>query len=176
MSRPDPTEAISLREDPSRIPNPSHRHAAPSAPWPWVDLSDGELDLQPSQTSPRSYNCLIFFTGVDPQQLTSELPPVPELCSHADCGDECWKNYPKSRFPNWTKRQVKKSKILKAVEEYNPNQECKLYYVDVDDRGRFSNVKDTVIGEKDLHQNWRFFVDNEVSRTNLVTLALLIAV
>ena len=24
-----------------RVPHPSHRHAAPSAPWPWVDLDDG---------------------------------------------------------------------------------------------------------------------------------------
>lgn len=24
-----------------RAPQSSHRHAAPSAPWPWVDLDDG---------------------------------------------------------------------------------------------------------------------------------------
>ena len=24
-----------------RVPHPSHRHAAPSAPWPWVDMDDG---------------------------------------------------------------------------------------------------------------------------------------
>ena len=30
------------KEDKDRIPHPSHRHASPSAPWPWVDLEDGE--------------------------------------------------------------------------------------------------------------------------------------
>lgn len=40
-------DAISLRKDPGRIPNPSHRHAAPSAPWPWLDLNDGQLAVSP---------------------------------------------------------------------------------------------------------------------------------
>ena len=30
------------KEDKGKIPHPSHRHAAPSAPWPWVDLEDGK--------------------------------------------------------------------------------------------------------------------------------------
>lgn len=34
-------EIRSLKEDSSRVPHPSHRHAAPSAPWPWIDLDDG---------------------------------------------------------------------------------------------------------------------------------------
>jgi hypothetical protein len=38
--------AYSVRKDPKedkeRIPHPSHRHASPSAPWPWVDIEDGE--------------------------------------------------------------------------------------------------------------------------------------
>ena len=32
----------STNSDPNRIAPPSHRHAAPSAPWPWVDIGDGE--------------------------------------------------------------------------------------------------------------------------------------
>jgi len=31
------------QDDPRRVPHPSHRHAAPSAPWPWVDLEDRAL-------------------------------------------------------------------------------------------------------------------------------------
>lgn len=27
----------------NQIPTPSHRHAAPSAPWPWINIHDGEL-------------------------------------------------------------------------------------------------------------------------------------
>ena len=29
------------KEKLDRVPHPSHRHAAPSAPWPWIDLDDG---------------------------------------------------------------------------------------------------------------------------------------
>jgi len=43
---PANAELISLRSkkeprDDNSVPHPSHRHAAPSAPWPWVDLEDG---------------------------------------------------------------------------------------------------------------------------------------
>ncbi|KAF8991947.1 hypothetical protein BDQ17DRAFT_1370148 [Cyathus striatus] len=48
----------------SLIPNPSHRHAAPSAPWPWMDIDD----------------------AVDQTQLITELPPIPEDCDHNACG------------------------------------------------------------------------------------------
>ena len=37
--------SIQLRrdtKDDKRVPVPSHRHASPSAPWPWVDLDDGK--------------------------------------------------------------------------------------------------------------------------------------
>ena len=34
-------EKQSSKEDLNRVPHPSHRHAAPSAPWPWIDLEDG---------------------------------------------------------------------------------------------------------------------------------------
>ena len=43
---PSNAELISLRskretEDDNRVPLLSHRYAASSAPWPWVDLDDG---------------------------------------------------------------------------------------------------------------------------------------
>ncbi|KAF9444896.1 hypothetical protein P691DRAFT_806548 [Macrolepiota fuliginosa MF-IS2] len=151
MNRPNPTDQFTPTGDPTRVPNPPHRHAAPSAPWPWVDLSD----------------------EVDPGQLTSELPPVPELCDHEKCGDTCWRNYPISRFPNWTRSQVNKSKILKVVEEYNRDKECKLYYVDVDDRGRFTSAEETVITENEIQWGWQFFVENK-RRPNLRVRALFI--
>jgi len=31
------------KDDRTRVPHPSHRHASPSAPWPWVDLGDGKF-------------------------------------------------------------------------------------------------------------------------------------
>lgn len=136
--QPGATFDIPFNEDEARIPNPSYRHAAPSAPWPWVDLND----------------------EVDQEQLKSELPPVPAICDHTNCGDACWKNYPQSRFPNWTRRQVKKSKILKAVEEYDRDRPCRLFYVDVDDQGKFSNADETVVTEKNVIHRWQFFVDD----------------
>jgi len=43
--RSAPSMRVSIRmppmDDPDRVPHPSHRHAAPSAPWPWIDLEDG---------------------------------------------------------------------------------------------------------------------------------------
>ena len=30
-----------------RIPHPPYRHAAPSAPWPWLDISDGRYSPTP---------------------------------------------------------------------------------------------------------------------------------
>ena len=38
-----------------QIRPPSHRHAAPSAPWPWVDISDGESSFYYSLVYPLTY-------------------------------------------------------------------------------------------------------------------------
>ncbi|KAF8955067.1 hypothetical protein BDZ97DRAFT_1765535 [Flammula alnicola] len=105
------------KEDKTRVPHPSHRHAAPSAPWPWVDLED----------------------EVDHDQLECPLPPIPPLCDHKDCGG-CWTGYPQSRFPNWTHRQVLKSRIYGAIHDYNKESPCILHRVDVDSNGFFTNA------------------------------------
>ncbi|KAF8892904.1 hypothetical protein BD779DRAFT_1765736 [Infundibulicybe gibba] len=99
---------IQAEDDDTRVPAPSHRHAAPSAPWPWVDLED----------------------EVDSEQLNTPLPPVPPLMLGG---------YPQSRFPNWTPRQVDKSGITDAIQYYRRDTPCIVYYVDVDDRGIFTN-------------------------------------
>ncbi|KAF8153212.1 hypothetical protein B0H34DRAFT_820059 [Crassisporium funariophilum] len=110
---------LNVKDDPTRVPHPSHRHAAPSAPWPWVDLED----------------------EVDRRQLeVVGLPPIPPICDHkaATC-QNCWKGYPQSRFPNWTRRQVLKSKIWNAIHNYRQDQPCVCYQVDVDLNGLFVN-------------------------------------
>lgn len=104
--------------------------------------------------------------------MVSELPPVPALCDHSDCGGECWKNYPESRFPNWTRSQVKKSKILKAVEEYDQEKPCKLYNVDVDTDGRFSNAEETEVTKDNITESWHAFVANEVCPTCLAVVVV----
>ncbi|EKM78431.1 hypothetical protein AGABI1DRAFT_129541 [Agaricus bisporus var. burnettii JB137-S8] len=125
--------------DTLRVPNPSHRHAAPSAPWPWVDLGDE------------------FDRGL----LDSELPPVPPLCDHTLCGGSCWKNYPESRFPNWTEHQVEKCDIQRIIKKRDP---CRLHVVDVDKEGIFTIPLENGVMEvtqKNIEQSWKAFVANE---------------
>ncbi|KAF4612869.1 hypothetical protein D9613_011170 [Agrocybe pediades] len=94
-----------------RIDPPSHRHAAPSAPWPWIDIGD----------------------DVDPVELESNSPTVPTPCNHDPC-QACWRDYPKSLYPNWTPRQVKKSNIALAKKTH---RKCTIYQLDVDNQGLF---------------------------------------
>ncbi|KAF5325041.1 hypothetical protein D9619_009599 [Psilocybe cf. subviscida] len=122
------------REDKTRVPHPSHRHASPSAPWPWVDLED----------------------EVDANQLESPLPPTPPLCSHnePECKN-CWKGYPRSQFPNWTHRQVIKSKIDNAIRDYNKASPCVLHRMDVDKNGLFTNPGSIVANHGEESRTWR---------------------
>ncbi|CAA7269923.1 unnamed protein product [Cyclocybe aegerita] len=119
-------------EEARRVAPPSHRHAAPSAPWPWVDLED----------------------EVDKKQLESSLPPIPEPCDHTTCGG-CWPGYPQSLFPNWTEEQVRKSKIRKAI--YENQRTCVIRLVDVDNNGLFtvpSGLEEITSTEKNKAETW----------------------
>src|SRR5277367_4559365 len=99
------TESINLEElGPlsKRVPLPSHRHATPSGPWPWMDLESDETNH----------------------------PPRIVPCAHEDC-TICpqWLGYPQSHFPNWTPDQVTRCKIAAAItDRQNP---CRVYHVDV---------------------------------------------
>ncbi|KAF6751702.1 hypothetical protein DFP72DRAFT_906894 [Ephemerocybe angulata] len=130
--------------DPNRIRPPSHRHAAPSAPWPWVDIGD----------------------AVDQEQLASSAPPIPELCAHEGCS--CWVGYPQSRFPNWTKRQVKKSKIWDAIWSYDRSKACTIYRCDVDTNGFFTGagVLPAVDGKDD--ETWTRIINESRQRPDNV--------
>lgn len=124
-------EKKSSKDELNRVPHPSHRHAAPSAPWPWVDLDD----------------------AVDPKQLECVAPPIPPLCDHSpEKCNKCWKGYPQSRFPNWTERQVRKAKIYDAVHNYSRSKPCVCYRVDVNDHGFFTHPKEmtSVHGDEDM--------------------------
>ncbi|KAJ3552829.1 hypothetical protein NP233_g12784 [Leucocoprinus birnbaumii] len=120
------------------VPNPSHRHAGPSAPWPWVDLTD----------------------EIDEEVLNSELPAIPPPCNHLACDGKCWKEYPEFRFPNWRKNQVAKCKIQGAIEDND--KKCTLYYVDVDAHGKFRNAPKKEITKQSAPDDWDFFIQDEV--------------
>ena len=117
----------------NRIPPPAYRHAAPSAPWPWIDIRDGQCSI-PSFEAPRSD---LLSLGVDQKQLNTKAPPVPKDCDHTTCNGLCWKGYPQSRFPNWTPSQVKKCKIYDAITKYDRTRPCIIYKLDIDKNGIF---------------------------------------
>ncbi|KAF9474032.1 hypothetical protein BDN70DRAFT_885294 [Pholiota conissans] len=136
-----------FEEDSKRVAPPSHRHAAPSAPWPWIDIED----------------------EVDPVQLSSPLPPVPEPCNHKDCGG-CWRGYPQSLYPNWTPRQVQKSKISDAITSYDHSTSCVIHQVDVTEEGLFHVPNPGHITSSDniVDETWEQLKDSEAPENNRV--------
>ncbi|KAF8153225.1 hypothetical protein B0H34DRAFT_722697 [Crassisporium funariophilum] len=123
-------------EDLTRAPHPSHRHAGPAAPWPWVDSQD----------------------EVDPYLLDAELPLNPPTCDHTACGGSCWKAYPQSCFPNWTHQQVVKSKIYNAITKNRPDRPCVCHQVDVDAGGQFLNRKAVTAHYGDENRTWELLI------------------
>lgn len=88
----------------------SYRHAAPSGPWPWVDL---ESDIKPPETEPAS-----------PQRQSTE-------------GNNChWRGYPQCLFGNWIKERVKRCKMVENCST-DASEQCRIYYVDVLKNGKF---------------------------------------
>ncbi|KAI5996504.1 cora-like Mg2+ transporter protein-domain-containing protein [Pisolithus orientalis] len=73
-----------------RTPVPPYRHAAPSAPWPWMDFDVDESTVEP------------LYPG--------------GLASPSDH----WKTYPQNLFGNWTPDQVQRSKMLTACSDSQP--------------------------------------------------------
>jgi hypothetical protein len=106
--------AINLRPRPDRLPSsiplPSHRHATPSGPWPWMDLESEETNFPPNISPCIHENC--------------------EICPR-------WLGYPQSHFPNWTPDQVVRCKIASAITDRQHS--CKIYHVDVTNvQGKFA--------------------------------------
>ncbi|KAF5391130.1 hypothetical protein D9757_003021 [Collybiopsis confluens] len=92
---------------PPRRKAPKHRHATPSGPWPFLDLTD----------------------EVDQSQLI-DPPPQPTFDDHEPTSS--WQNYPASKFPNWTLSQQTKSGLAKLINRRHPMPEsCKVYSLDI---------------------------------------------
>jgi hypothetical protein len=110
---------------------------------------------------------LTLLPEVDPHQLECPLPPIPPLCDHKSCASEgkagCWTGYPQSRFPNWTHRQVVKSRIYAALTEYSKDAPCTLYRVDIDKDGFFTNPGPHVIEHGKEKEAWDQLISEEVS-------------
>ncbi|KAJ7031642.1 hypothetical protein C8F04DRAFT_1110130 [Mycena alexandri] len=129
------------RREAPRRPAPSHRHAGPSAPWPWINLHD----------------------EIDPLQLASPAQPVPEPCDHTSC-DGCWQGYPQSRFPNWTPSQVRRSRIHKAITDYTNAEPSIIHYVDVDSNGFFTDSGKLVTDDTTKEELWNTLINEGSQR------------
>ncbi|KAF5323012.1 hypothetical protein D9611_009225 [Ephemerocybe angulata] len=138
-----------IKLEPHRI-RPSHRHANPSAPWPWLDTGD----------------------VVDQVQLDKTLALVPQPCSHIDC--ECWAGCPHSQFPNWTKLQVMRSKIWDAIHIYDSATACTIHRCDMDTTsGQFSDAGPLPALEGHDGESWRAIINDLTQRPTNVTLRAL---
>jgi len=145
-------------QDKKRLPVPSHRHAAPSAPWPWIDIHDGTWFCGETQCRLQA----LIRPDLDKIQLESGAPPVPVPCDHSSC-DNCWTGYPQSLFPNWTPSQVVRSKISEAVSNYNESVPCRVHYVDVNSDGYFTNAEVLEAPEEKINETWAEIKHPEVS-------------
>ncbi|KAJ3534834.1 hypothetical protein NMY22_g6750 [Coprinellus aureogranulatus] len=139
-----------------RIPRnhaPSYRHGTPSGPWPFVDIDD----------------------EVDPKRIEdpdSHLPMSGAPCPHFMLRDQefCWCKYPQALFPNWTKRQQKKSKIRRVIEKAGGR--CLVYYVDVRNNGIFvsSGAREVDDSDSKLTAQWSLMMTErpQASRARVV--------
>ncbi|KAG1864488.1 hypothetical protein C8R48DRAFT_601811 [Suillus tomentosus] len=105
-----------------------YRHAAPSGPWPWMDLeSDTKLETEP--TSPAKESA---------EQLK-------------------WRGYPQSLFGNWVTDRITRCKMVENCSK-DPREKCRIYYVDVLETGSFKPAQDTCppidVDERALHKLW----------------------
>ncbi|KAG2130876.1 cora-like Mg2+ transporter protein-domain-containing protein [Suillus clintonianus] len=93
---------------PPKTPAPIYRHAAPSGPWPWMDLES---------------------------DTTLETEPVSPL-SRRSAEQWKWREYPQCLFGNWVADRVARCKMVENCSK-DPREKCKIYCVDVLETGIF---------------------------------------
>ncbi|KAG2097244.1 uncharacterized protein F5147DRAFT_370624 [Suillus discolor] len=113
---------------PPKTPAPIYRHAAPSGPWPWMDLeSDTKLEAEPTSPARESV-----------EQLK-------------------WRGYPQSLFGNWVTDRISRCKMVENCSK-DPREKCRIYYVDVLGTGSFKPAQDTGppidVDERALNKLW----------------------
>lgn len=103
---------------------------------------------------------LSYGVEVDPLQLELgfNFPPVPLYDQNG-----YWQGYPQSLFPNWTHRQVVKSRIRKAITESSTEQPCICHRLDVDTNGLFTNAGPMVANHGDEQATWERLISETVS-------------
>ncbi|OJA14996.1 hypothetical protein AZE42_07806 [Rhizopogon vesiculosus] len=116
---------------PQKTPAPIYRHAAPSGPWPWMDLESEDM-------------------------MTLETEPVSSQMQLAE-GNYQWRGYPQSLFGNWVTERVKRCKMVDNCSK-DSLEKCRIYYVDVLENGKFKPPSDDNppldVNEQDLAHLW----------------------
>ncbi|KAJ7489584.1 hypothetical protein FB451DRAFT_693768 [Mycena latifolia] len=125
-----------VREMPPRIPQPSHRHGAPSGPWPFLDL-DSEID--------------------------SEQLANPQQPSTAHLRNPDWSEYPQSLYPNWTPAQQQKSGITRVINHVS-REPCTIRTVKVSDNGIFAPDEDHEVSEDNKAEYWKTLSEERIPR------------
>ncbi|KAJ7474461.1 hypothetical protein B0H11DRAFT_2282291 [Mycena galericulata] len=116
---------------PPIIPQPSHRHGAPSGPWPFLDL-DSEID---------------------PVQLAHPQSPAATPLQEAD-----WSKYPQSLYPNWTLAQQEKSGIAQIIQ--HGRETSTIHHVHVLKNGVFTSGEDDVVTDETQDEYWKKLLDD----------------
>ncbi|KAJ7512343.1 hypothetical protein B0H11DRAFT_478791 [Mycena galericulata] len=116
---------------PPLIPQPSHRHGAPSGPWPFLDLDSEE----------------------HPVQLAHPQSPAATRLQEAD-----WSKYPQSLYPNWTPAQQEKSGIAQIIQ--HGRETSTIHHVNVLKTGVFTSDEDDVVTDETQDEYWKKLQDD----------------
>ncbi|KAJ7512354.1 hypothetical protein B0H11DRAFT_1699283 [Mycena galericulata] len=119
-----------------RIPQPSHRHGAPSGPWPFLDLDSDEHERQ-----------------IDPVLLAPPQSPSAMQLQEAD-----WSKYPQSLYPNWTPAQQEKSGIAQIIQ--HGRESSTIHHVNVLKTGVFTSDEDDVVTDETQDEYWKKLQDD----------------
>lgn len=97
---------------------------------------------------------------LDIEELDGIATPA-KCVDHTQC--TCWGTYPRSLYPNWTDKQVKKSGIEDVIE--NKKGVCKIRLMDVDTEGQFKLPRpraEVVSNINDPETTWQDLLDSQV--------------
>ncbi|KDR66162.1 hypothetical protein GALMADRAFT_148072 [Galerina marginata CBS 339.88] len=135
---------------PPRIPHATHRHAAPTGPWPWSDLVENDIPI------PYPLNLPSLDEKKDSGSPENELQ------------DENWGKYPGSLFPNWTQHQITRSGIARAInKKLGKAETCVIYHLDVGTDGHFSEPGKYCVTDENEHDFWTMLTEKRPDRNRV---------
>ncbi|KJA17687.1 hypothetical protein HYPSUDRAFT_46166 [Hypholoma sublateritium FD-334 SS-4] len=146
----DPKAASAYSSVPlvNKPPTPSHRHAAPSAPWPFVDIDD---DVDPNRMEDPDSHLVLTAVACDHKQTPGQ--------------EVCWCKYPQALYPNWTPRQQKKAKLSSILDKRVALSA--VHCLDVYQDGSFVNAGKSDVNQRTVDSFWRTLQQGRPSDVHL---------